>query len=550
MSGLYTDLLRKKKSLFITNVVTGIDGSDQVIPCESLGGMPQDTAVTLTIDRVDQNGERTPLYMERVTGVVSGDNLINCLRGRDNTTPRAHTTGAVIEDIWDSSTLNDSVDWALVQHNQNGTHKGNLLNFIPKGEYDNGTPYLTNDIISYLGASYIASQNTTGNLPTDTDYWFLIAEKGDTGPLGTVDETSGLILQEIDTPANPDATLLKLYAKTDDKIYKLNSAGIEQEIGEESSFLYRQALINGNFDVWQRGTSFAAGGYTADRWNAGAVASCTISQQTTGAPAGSQYCYRVAYTGAGAYGGFLQALESGVCQKLAGKSITISAKFRKNANFTSDLVFEVQKNATPNTVSGGTWSVLGALTIANATLPTGTTSADWLTVTKTITVPSDGSAAGLKIEAIISTAQDNTALWEASQVQLCAGDVALPFMPKSYGEELIACQRYCQVLNSINNVNTVFGFGMPYTTTDYLMFMGLPVTMRIKPTLEAVSAANTFNERDGAHTATLTTTLAINQSSPFSVLFSCVTSGMTVGLAGFIHAAGTNAAFINLSAEL
>lgn len=43
--------------------------------------------------------------------------------------------------------------------------------------------------------------------------------------------TGALTLTEIVTPANPAAGALKIYAKSDDKVYKLTSAGVETEIG-------------------------------------------------------------------------------------------------------------------------------------------------------------------------------------------------------------------------------------------------------------------------------------------------------------------------------
>lgn len=52
------------------------------------------------------------------------------------------------------------------------------------GAYSNVTAYVTGDAVSYLGSSYIALGATTGNIPTNTSFWQLLAEKGDTGPAG------------------------------------------------------------------------------------------------------------------------------------------------------------------------------------------------------------------------------------------------------------------------------------------------------------------------------------------------------------------------------
>lgn len=54
----------------------------------------------------------------------------------------------------------------------------------PKGEYSNATTYQSLDLITYNGGSYLALKETTGNLPTNNEYWQLIAEKGKDGEKG------------------------------------------------------------------------------------------------------------------------------------------------------------------------------------------------------------------------------------------------------------------------------------------------------------------------------------------------------------------------------
>ena len=49
------------------------------------------------------------------------------------------------------------------------------------GEYNSQTQYEKLNVVTYQGSSYCALKNTKGNLPTDTDYWQLYAQKGDTG---------------------------------------------------------------------------------------------------------------------------------------------------------------------------------------------------------------------------------------------------------------------------------------------------------------------------------------------------------------------------------
>ena len=49
----------------------------------------------------------------------------------------------------------------------------NLGRVLPifKGEYDNDEIYTNLDVVYYNGSSYVAKEETQGNLPTDTEYW-------------------------------------------------------------------------------------------------------------------------------------------------------------------------------------------------------------------------------------------------------------------------------------------------------------------------------------------------------------------------------------------
>jgi len=54
-----------------------------------------------------------------------------------------------------------------------------------QGSYSSSTAYIEDDVVVYNGSSYIAKGNTTGNAPTNTTYWGLLAQKGANGTDGT-----------------------------------------------------------------------------------------------------------------------------------------------------------------------------------------------------------------------------------------------------------------------------------------------------------------------------------------------------------------------------
>lgn len=120
MAAANTDLLRKKKSLFSTTLSSGISAVDTSMTLASTSGLPTDTAITLTLDRVDANGVSTPTLRERTTGVVSGSVVGNLVRGEDGDggTGKVHSSGAVVEDIWEAETWNDAITLLMATHEQ------------------------------------------------------------------------------------------------------------------------------------------------------------------------------------------------------------------------------------------------------------------------------------------------------------------------------------------------------------------------------------------------------------------------------------------------
>ena len=54
-----------------------------------------------------------------------------------------------------------------------------------KGNYSSSTSYIKDDVVVFNGSSYIAKGNTSGNAPTNTTYWGLLASKGTDGSDGT-----------------------------------------------------------------------------------------------------------------------------------------------------------------------------------------------------------------------------------------------------------------------------------------------------------------------------------------------------------------------------
>ena len=257
-----------------------------------------------------------------------------------------------------------------------------------------------------------------------------------------------------------------------------DSAGNIASVGTvsgSSATGFRNKLINGDFQVWQRGTSFtdptgASNMYCADRWasfRAAWAAGITTTQQSTQVNSKSVRVQRNASNASTAALQLNQTLETIEVKKLAGKVIALQLKALAGANFSS-----ASSLITIQIVYGtGTDGNLGAGLTGQTTL---VSSNVVLTATNTQfsvtgTLPTNATQLGVMIfYTPVGTAGAND-YFEITDVQLEEGAIATPFERRTYGLELSLCQRYCRAISVY-----VGGAALP---TEYA------ISMRATPTV-------------------------------------------------------------------
>jgi hypothetical protein len=261
----------------------------------------------------------------------------------------------------------------------------------------------------------------------------------------------------------------------------------------------RNILINGKFDVWQRGTTFASvtNEYTVDRWKYTATGTMIVDmlqQSNTGVPKGmNKYLYagvaaadtsltasdftqlehRIEGLNSAVLGWHLtdQASKSNITLSFwAGhsKTGTYCVAFRNNGNSRSYVAEYTQAVAnaweyhtiTVPAPTDGTWLTDNGLGLeVSFTWASGTTfhtTADsWQT--------GNYIATSNQVNAMDSTAN----AMRTTGVQLEVGNDATDFEYRSFGEELALCQRYFEKSYNHDVVpGNSSGPGLHYETTE------------------------------------------------------------------------------------
>jgi hypothetical protein len=245
------------------------------------------------------------------------------------------------------------------------------------------------------------------------------------------------------------------------------------------------AVINGGFDFWQRGTSFAGvSAYTADRWMKGGAANYTVTRQTSGLT-GFTYCLR-AQRNSGATTtnttDLAQAMETETSLKFAGKAVAFSFWARAGANYSS------ASSALSVRLIGGTGTdqtVFAGYTGSADQISTSVTlTTSWQRFSVTGTVSSNITELSPYFSfAPVGTAGAND-YFEVAGVQLELGSIATSFTRAggTLQGELAACQRYYEKgAKDLWSGNTTSGY-------TYYQNIRYAVTKRSTPTVTIVSS--------------------------------------------------------------
>lgn len=278
------------------------------------------------------------------------------------------------------------------------------------------------------------------------------------------------------------------------------------DIVPKSSFMFRNKIINGGFDIWQRGTSQTSSGYgSADRWqNFHSGSTKTASQQaftvgqTDVAGNPKYYLRHVVSSVAGSGNRVLVNQKIEGVSTLAGQTVTLSfwAKADSNKSIATEFVHNFGTGGSPSTAITGIQVVTHSLTTS------------WQKFTATVSIPSiSGKTIGSDNNDYISFAfwfdagsdynsrtnslGQQSGTFDIAQVQLEEGTVATPFEHRPIGMELSLCQRYYQKSYDIGTVPgtdvtaTYFGLHTGNGVTDTATNQNVPFTIHVNPTMRA-----------------------------------------------------------------
>ena len=274
-----------------------------------------------------------------------------------------------------------------------------------------------------------------------------------------------------------------------------NTATINGQTPTMSNMAGRNKIINGNFDIWQRGTSFNVNAtgtsttYIADRWcllpaNTGFTA-VAQAVQVSGGGLRINCATSASYATTADVLSLQQRIEGYNCVDLSGEQVTVSFKVKTNkiGNYGVALYAAGTTTwGTPQSITVSTVDVKTTYTLTFTAL-SGIVAANTEGLRLVFCLAANTARSGVYYPTGGSQVNllDNTNnYFEIYDVQLEAGSVATPFEHRMYGQELALCQRYYW---RKDDTTGRWAMATQRSTTASEIMIQFPVSLRANPTL-------------------------------------------------------------------
>jgi hypothetical protein len=319
----------------------------------------------------------------------------------------------------------------------------------------------------------------------------------------------------------------------------------------------KNKVINGDFSIWQRGTSFTSpsfADYLADRWknNNYNVAPTTYSftRETftpgTAPVAGYEGTFfgRSTITTVGSntqYDTFFQRIED--VRVFAGQTATLSFYAKSDSSRIQQVIVE------QNFGSGGS----GTVTVNPYGTNNFTTTTEWKRFSITLSFPSIAGktiGSGSYVQFGFRQVSASGSVLDMWGMQAEYGSKATPFQTASGGSiqnELAMCQRYYIRYSAQSAYTILSAAGLAGSTTVATNTFALPVQMRVTPT--SIEGSN-LGLWDTVNALGTVTSPSFYNAGVNTIGVSSSSSGLTQYRPYFMTANNNSAAYIGFGAEL
>lgn len=256
----------------------------------------------------------------------------------------------------------------------------------------------------------------------------------------------------LENKINITGTTIPSYAGNANRFVRINGTATDLTyydlFGGSDAFTGNNKIINGNFDVWQRNTTFttpASLAYTADRWLIaydGTIGTFTASKQAftlgqSSVPNNPAFYFNWNHTVAGS-GSTVRQIQQRIekVETLNGSSVSMSFWAKADSARTVSGILR-QNFGTGGSPSAAVDTSLGSFSLTTS----------WQKFTATVSLPSvSGKTLGSNINdylALIFSLPLNVVMSiDIAQVQLEAGTLATAYDLRTFVQEWLACQRY------------------------------------------------------------------------------------------------------------